>query len=119
MDQVLQSEDVTQSISDSSSEEEIEEEESIALQNKHHPLQGNDSKGLIVHFTHEKWDLVVNIMMGIRKAVSNVMAEPNRPLCPDDYIMKEKMTLAPQKSDKDDRRVGVSFLSHSLVLSFC
>lgn len=82
----------------SSEEEAAEEVVADALQNMHHPLQSNGSKGLVVHFTHEKWDLVVNIMMGIRKAISNVMAEPNRPLCPDDYVMKEKMTLAAPKS---------------------
>ena len=47
----------------------------------------------MVHFTHEKWDLVVNIMMGIRKAVGQVMMEPNRPLCQNDYAVKEKMTI--------------------------
>ena len=46
-----------------------------------------------VHFTHQNWELVVNIMMGIRKAVGQVMMEPNRPLCQNDYAVKEKMTI--------------------------
>ena len=101
---VLQQEDVYATVKPAISKEENEEdlpEESLALQNKHAPMKANDSKGLIVHFTHEKWDLVVNIMMGIRKAISNVMAEPNRPLCPDDYTMKEKMTVTPPSSNDD------------------
>ena len=103
---VLHNEDIYSAITPSVSQDDKDEdlpEESLVLQNKHMPLKANASKGLTVHFTHEKWDLVVNIMMGLRKAVSNVMAEPNRPLCPSDYTMKEKMTVTPP-AGKDTSR---------------
>ena len=103
---ILHHEDIYSAITPSVSQDDKDEdlpEESLALQNKHMPMKANASKGLTVHFTHEKWDLVVNIMMGLRKAVSNVMAEPNRPLCPSDYTMKEKMTVMPP-AGKDTSR---------------
>lgn len=54
--------------------------------------------------------MVVNIMMGIRMAVGRVMMEPNRPLCPNDYTMKEKMTIVSPKHDNDDSKVTLIFL---------
>lgn len=65
-----------------------------ALQNKHNPLISS-SKGLAVHFAHDSWDLVLNIMMGIRMAVGRVMSEPSRPIGPQDMTMREKMTIVP------------------------
>ena len=49
-------------------------------------------------------------MMGIRMAVGRVMMEPNRPLCPNDYTMKEKMTIVSPKHDNDDSKVTLIFL---------
>lgn len=94
IDQVISQEPaeaVLSTLNDSDHEEEMHEEES--LQNKHVPHQAHDAKGMAVHFTHQNWELVVNIMMGIRKAVGQVMMEPNRPLCQNDYAVKEKMTI--------------------------
>ena len=116
IDQVISQEPaeaVLSTLNDSDNEEEMHEEES--LQNKHVPHQAHDAKGMAVHFTHQNWELVVNIMMGIRKAISNVMAEPNRPLCPDDYVMKEKMTLAAPKSSP----AGASAEGGKLTPSSC
>lgn len=48
--------------------------------------------------------------MGIRMAVGRVMMEPNRPLCPNDYTMKEKMTIVSPKHDNDDSKVTLIFL---------
>lgn len=107
MDQVIKQESLHTMLSaleESDSDDDIHEEE--ALQNKHMPHQVNDAKGMAVHFTHRNWELVVNIMMGIRKAVGQVMMEPNRPLCQNDYTMKEKMTIvnrgASEQSGKQD-----------------
>ncbi|KAK8791945.1 hypothetical protein WA158_005322 [Blastocystis sp. Blastoise] len=99
-------------INDSESEEEEEEfeeeetpkdpyealliENDDHLQNKHNALISS-SKGLAVHFAHDSWNLVLNIMMGIRMAVGRVMSEPSRPLGPDDMKMKEKMTIIPAR----------------------
>lgn len=64
--------------------------------------------------------MVVNIMMGIRMAVGRVMMEPNRPLCPNDYTMKEKMTIVSPKHDNDDSKVTLIFLLSIFIdLSFC
>lgn len=52
-----------------------------------------DSKGKAVHPVHKSWDMVVNIMIGIRLAIGRVMVEANRDLCPADYTMKEKLTI--------------------------
>ena len=62
--------------------------------------------------------MVVNIMMGIRMAVGRVMMEPNRPLCPNDYTMKEKMTIVSPKHDNDDSKVTLIFLL-SIFLQTC
>lgn len=64
--------------------------------------------------------MVVNIMMGIRMAVGRVMMEPNRPLCPNDYTMKEKMTIVSPKHDNDDSKVNKTISSSIFIdLSFC
>ena len=77
----------------------------------HQPQKVNDNKGLAVHFTHESWNMVLNIMMGIRYAIGRVMMEPDRPLCSNDYTMKEKMTIVPHKlsSVTSGGSVGFSF----------
>lgn len=53
------------------------------------------TKGLAVHFAHESWDLVINIMMGIRMSVGRATVDLPRPLVAKDYRMKEKMTIVP------------------------
>ena len=70
IDQVISQEPaeaVLSTLNDSDNEEEMHEEES--LQNKHVPHQAHDAK------------------------VGQVMMEPNRPLCQNDYAVKEKMTI--------------------------
>ena len=67
---------------------------------------------MAVHFTQKNWDMVVNIMMGIRMAVGRVMMEPNRPLCPNDYVMKEKMTIVSPKHEDDANKVRFFPPSH-------
>ena len=96
MDQVIKQESLHTMLSaleESDSDDDIHEEE--ALQNKHMPHQVNDAKGMAVHFTHRNWELVGQVMM-----------EPNRPLCQNDYTMKEKMTIvnrgASEQSGKQD-----------------
>ena len=62
IDQVISQEPaeaVLSTLNDSDNEEEMHEEES--LQNKHVPHQAHDAKGMAVHFTHQNWELVVNI----------------------------------------------------------
>lgn len=88
------------------------------IQNKHLPMKGSESKGVAVHFTQKSWDMVVNVMMGIRMAVGRVMMEPNRPLCPNDYTMKEKMTIVSQKNDNDINKVVVVLLLHLQTCRF-
>lgn len=75
-------------------------------------MKGSESKGVAVHFTQKSWNMVVNVMMGIRMAVGRVMMEPNRPLCPNDYTMKEKMTIVSPKNDNDINKVVAVLLLH-------
>jgi len=61
---------------------------------EHLPLLG-PKKGMAVHFGHEKWNMVVSMMIGIRMAVGRSKHEVQRELVPVDYFMKEKFSIIP------------------------
>ncbi|PFH38726.1 hypothetical protein BESB_010680 [Besnoitia besnoiti] len=52
-------------------------------------------KGLAVHFGHENWDTVINIMVGIRLAAGRASSEPRRAIERYDFVMKEKFSILP------------------------
>ncbi|KAL8271037.1 hypothetical protein Esti_005022 [Eimeria stiedai] len=64
---------------------------------------GKDAKGLVVHFGHESWNMVINIMVGIRLAGGRAMSEPHRNVEPYDFVMKEKFSVLP-KTGMVDRK---------------
>lgn len=83
----------------------VAEREGGEEQNHYHPT----SKGNAVHPIHHSWDMVVNIMLGIRMAIGRVMVGANRDLAPGDYTVKEKFTVVlprppTEKGAKEDLR---------------
>ncbi|CBZ53314.1 Phosphatidylinositol-4-phosphate 5-kinase family protein, related [Neospora caninum Liverpool] len=54
-----------------------------------------NTKGLAVHFGHENWDTVINIMVGIRLAAGRASSEPQRAIERYDFVMKEKFSILP------------------------
>ena len=56
-------------------------------------------KGLAVHFGHENWNMVLNMMMGVRMAVGRAMQEPSRAVQESDFLMKEKFSILPRMSN--------------------
>ncbi|CDJ43485.1 phosphatidylinositol-4-phosphate 5-kinase, putative [Eimeria tenella] len=65
---------------------------------------GKDTKGFVVHFGHESWNMVINIMVGIRLAGSRAMSEPHRAVEPYDFLMKEKFSVLPKTGMLDRQR---------------
>lgn len=58
-----------------------------------HKLLG--PRGLAIHFGHENWDLVIDMMLGIRMAIGRTQQEIARDIVPIDFNMKEKFSIAP------------------------
>eukprot|EP01071_Lankesteria_metandrocarpae_P000612 Lankesteria_metandrocarpae@DN1083_c0_g1_i1.p1 len=54
------------------------------------------TKGLAVHFGHESWNMMLNMMVGIRLASARLSSEPRRQIGPYDFVMKEKFSIMPQ-----------------------
>ncbi|CDJ47730.1 phosphatidylinositol-4-phosphate 5-kinase, putative [Eimeria brunetti] len=65
---------------------------------------GKDTKGFVVHFGHESWNMVINIMVGIRLAGARAMSEPPRAVEPYDFLMKEKFSVLPKTGMVDKSR---------------
>ncbi|CDI75373.1 phosphatidylinositol-4-phosphate 5-kinase, putative [Eimeria praecox] len=65
---------------------------------------GKDTKGFVVHFGHESWNMVINIMVGIRLAGARAMSEPHRAVEPYDFLMKEKFSVLPKTGMVDKKR---------------
>lgn len=63
----------------------------------------NEAKGFVVHFGHESWNMVINIMVGIRLAGSRAMSEPHRAVEPYDFLMKEKFSVLPRTGMVDKK----------------
>eukprot|EP01053_Blabericola_migrator_P000620 Blabericola_migrator_1__619@NODE_1153_length_5262_cov_26_285467_g786_i0_p2_GENE_NODE_1153_length_5262_cov_26_285467_g786_i0NODE_1153_length_5262_cov_26_285467_g786_i0_p2_ORF_typecomplete_len488_score53_73PIP5K/PF01504_18/2_8e71_NODE_1153_length_5262_cov_26_285467_g786_i08642327 len=55
-------------------------------------------RGLVVHFGHESWNMVLNMMVGIRLAAARASLEPPRNVMPYDFIIKEKFSILPKAS---------------------
>uniref|UniRef100_A0A0G4HLZ9 PIPK domain-containing protein n=1 Tax=Chromera velia CCMP2878 TaxID=1169474 RepID=A0A0G4HLZ9_9ALVE len=53
-------------------------------------------KGLAVHFGHENWNMVLNMMVGVRLAVGRGLQEANRSVQVFDFLIKEKFSLSPR-----------------------
>lgn len=64
------------------------------------------SKGLAVHFGHENWNTVINIMVGIRLAAGRASSEPQRAVGRYDFVMKEKFSILPNTGMVDRARGG-------------
>lgn len=56
-------------------------------------------KGFAVHFGHPSWNMVLNMMVGIRIAAGRINNEPRRRLEPYDFIMKEKISILPKSAN--------------------
>lgn len=74
------------------------------------------SKGLAVHFGHESWNMMLNMMVGIRLAAGRANNEPKRKIEPYDFIMKEKFSILPRAvnilANKDQLR-AVRFIDYA------
>merc|ERR1719313_2532094 len=72
---------------------------------KRHRLLG-PKKGLVVHFGHENWNMVLSMMIGIRMSVGRIKHEMCRELTPVDFIMKEKFSIIPRMANIFDSEVS-------------
>nr|ACV04226.1 phosphatidylinositol 4-phosphate 5-kinase [Eimeria maxima] len=81
-------------------------EPALRQQNNSGPSKsgGKDTKGFVVHFGHESWNMVINIMVGIRLAGARAMSEPHRAVEPYDFLMKEKFSVLPKTGMVDKKR---------------
>lgn len=52
-------------------------------------------KGIAVHFGHENWNTVVNMMIGLRMAVGRVSNEIDREVQALDFRMRDKFVILP------------------------
>ncbi|XP_026194326.1 uncharacterized protein LOC34622224 [Cyclospora cayetanensis] len=70
---------------------------------------GKEAKGFVVHFGHQSWNMVINIMVGIRLAGGRAMSEPHRAVEPYDFLMKEKFSVLPKTGmvDKQKRKAAL------------
>lgn len=59
------------------------------------PILG-PKKGLAVHFGHENWNMVLNMMVGIRMSIGRANQEMARPVQDYDFLMKEKFSIIPR-----------------------
>jgi len=64
---------------------------------------GPPKKGMAVHFGHEKWNMVLSMMIGIRMSVGRSNHEVLRDLLPVDFVMKEKFTIHPSLTNLLDQ----------------
>jgi hypothetical protein len=63
-------------------------------------------KGLAVHFGHESWNMVLNMMIGIRLAVGRASFEIDRPLQSIDFNVKDKFSIVPQLTNFLDSKIS-------------
>lgn len=77
------------------------------------------SKGFAVHFGHPSWNMVLNMMVGIRLAGGRINNEPRRPVETYDFFMKEKITILPRSQEafkqplKSPSRDAVRFIDYA------
>jgi len=72
---------------------------------KIHRLLG-PKKGMAVHFGHENWNMVLNMMVGIRIALGRIANEPRRELHEFDFMNKEKFSIVPRLGNILDSVAG-------------
>lgn len=95
------------------------------------------TKGFAVHFGHPSWNMVLNMMVGVRLAGGRISNEPRRAVEAYDFVMKEKISILPRSdlSTSGDPRsrafrnvvcvfvdmpcVGVSHLTNVRCWVFC
>lgn len=68
-------------------------------------------RGLVVHFGHEAWNMVLNMMVGIRLAATRASLEPMRNVEAYDFIMKEKFSILPKASNVVDKLSRYDYVS--------
>ncbi len=73
---------------------------------KNGPRLLGPKKGLAVHFGHESWNMVLNMMVGIRLAVGRASYEINRPVQSIDFDVKDKFSIVPQLTNFLDAQVS-------------
>jgi hypothetical protein len=82
------------------------------------------TKGYAIYFGHRSWNMVLNMMIGIRLAGKLVVAKPSRSIIPSDFTSKSKINITEflrkkslKKYSKIPCRIPVSVsssLTHSL-----
>jgi 1-phosphatidylinositol-4-phosphate 5-kinase len=77
----------------------------IGPSTKGHKLLG-PRRGIAVHFGHENWNMVLNMMIGIRLAVGRVSFEMDRPVQAIDFNVKDKFSIVPQMCNILDSKVS-------------
>ncbi|KAF4680354.1 hypothetical protein FOZ60_013669 [Perkinsus olseni] len=63
-------------------------------------------KGLAVHFGHEDWNMVLNMMIGLRISVGRLSQEVDRPVLDADFLMKDKFSIVPRIANIFDSKVS-------------
>jgi Ca2+-binding EF-hand superfamily protein len=66
-------------------------------------LKRNKHIGEPVGFIHKSWDLVMNVMLGVRLAVGRIATEPTREINPSDFNQHDQYTLEPNKGTMSDQ----------------
>jgi Ca2+-binding EF-hand superfamily protein len=66
-------------------------------------IKRNKHIGEPVGFIHKSWDLVMNVMLGVRLAVGRIATEANREINPSDFNQHDQYTLEPNKGTMSDQ----------------
>ena len=82
-----------------------------------HSLRNNDTdarKNISVFFGHKKWNMVLNMMIGIRTSIKNLYPRPGNSI-PDDHEFKFKTRyeLVQRRTDKFDIRKACRFYDYA------
>lgn len=64
-------------------------------------------KNLSVHFGHENWNLVQNMMIGIQMAVKSVNAAEDLIINPRDFQLKYYFELLPRRTGSDKETIKI------------
>ena len=63
-------------------------------------------KGLAVHFGHENWNMVLNMMIGMRLAVGRGDMEISRNVTAGDFLVKDKFSILPSLTNFLDSQLS-------------
>lgn len=56
----------------------------------------SSARGMAVFFGHESWNIMLNMMVGIKLAASRVRSVPDRPVQSFDFVTKETFSILPK-----------------------